>query len=58
MIVISIQTTELLRFLGTLQLSANISELRTVVRLNAQAIISPELPLASEPVRGLHQRDQ
>src|SRR5216683_1090423 len=58
MIVILIQTTELLWFFGTLQLSANISVLRTVVRLNAQATIGPELPLAAEPVRGLNQRDQ
>jgi hypothetical protein len=41
-------------FWGTLHLSANISVLRTVVRLNAQATIGPQLPLAAEPVRGLH----
>src|SRR5260370_37898506 len=58
MVVISIQTTELLRFLGALQLSTHKTELRTVVGLNAQATVGPELPLAAEPVRGLHQRDQ
>src|SRR6266700_6541718 len=58
MIVISIQTTNLLGFLGALHLSAHKAELRTVVGLNAQATVGPELPLAAEPVRGLHQRDQ
>src|SRR5271157_4716367 len=58
MVVISIQTTDLLGFLGALQLPAHKAVLRTVVRLNAQATIGPELPLAAEPVRSLHQRDQ
>src|SRR5438552_2650389 len=58
MVVVLIQTTQLLRFFGTLHLSANISVLRTVVRLNAQAAISPQLPLAAKPVRSLHQRNQ
>ncbi len=40
MIVISIQTTELLGFLGALQLSTDKAELRTVVRLNAQATMT------------------
>src|SRR5712671_7156681 len=57
-VVISIQTTNLLGFPGALQLSADKAELRTVVRLNAQATIGPQLPLASEPMRGLYQRDQ
>jgi NAD(P)-dependent dehydrogenase (short-subunit alcohol dehydrogenase family) len=30
---------------------------RTVARLNAQATIGPQLPLAAKPVRGLHQCD-
>jgi hypothetical protein len=51
MVVISIQTTELLRFLGELQLSTHKAVLRTVVGLNAQAAVGPELPLAAEPVR-------
>src|SRR6202051_404292 len=58
MVVISIQPTNLLRFLGELQLSAYKTVLRTVVGLNAQPTVGPELPLAAEPVRGLHQRDQ
>src|SRR5438552_17578256 len=58
MVVISIQTTNLLGFLGALQLSAHKAELRTVVGLNAQPTVGPELPLAAEPVRGLHQCDQ
>ena len=58
MVVVLIETTDLLRLFGTLYLSANISVLRTVVGLNAQPTIGPELPLAAEPVRGLHQRDQ
>src|SRR6266851_5591424 len=58
MVVVPIETTDLLRFLGALQLSANISVLRTVVRLNPQTTIGPQLPLAAEPVRSLHQRDQ
>src|ERR1039457_1143779 len=41
MVVISIETTDLLRFFGTLHLSANISVLRTVVSLNAQPTIGP-----------------
>ena len=58
MVVISIQTTNLLGFIGALQLSVYKAELRTVVGLNAQPAVGPELPLAAEPVRGLHQRDQ
>ena len=58
MVVVLIQTTELLGFLGALQLSTDKAELRTVVRLNPQATIGPRLPLTSEPVRGLDQRDQ
>jgi hypothetical protein len=57
MIVIVIQTPNLLRFLGALQLSANIAVLRTVPRLDAQATIGPQLPLAAEPVWGLYQRE-
>jgi hypothetical protein len=56
MIVILIQTTELLGFLGALQLSADKAELRTVVRLNAQATVGPELPLAAEPVKPTRNR--
>src|ERR1700722_13485316 len=58
MVVISIQPTNLLRLLGELQLSAYKTVLRTVVGLNAQPTVGPELPLAAKPVRGLHQPDQ
>src|SRR5580693_746202 len=57
-IVILIQTTQLLGFLGALQLSVNIAVLRAVVGLNPKATIGPQLPLAAEAVRGLHQPDQ
>ena len=40
MVVISIQTTNLLGFLGALQLSAHKAELRTVVGLNAQPAVT------------------
>ena len=43
MIVISIQTTELLGFLGALQLSTHKAELRTIMRLNAQATVGNNL---------------
>src|SRR5260370_8388530 len=58
MVVISIQSMELLGFLRKLQLSTHKTVLRTFVGLNAQPTVGPELPLAAEPVRGLHQRDQ
>ena len=41
MVVVPIQTTELLRFLGSLQLSTHKAELRTVVGLNAQPAVHP-----------------
>ena len=58
MVVILIETANLLRFFRTLQLSVHVAILRTVAGLNAQPTIGPELPFATEPVRGLHQRDQ
>ena len=58
MVVVLIQTTQLLGFLGALQLSAHIAVLRTVVGLNPQATVGPQLPLAAEAVRSLYQRDQ
>ena len=53
MIVILIQTTNLLRLFRTLQLSVHIAILRTVAGFNAQPTIGPELPFATEPVRRL-----
>ena len=58
MVVIPIETANLLRFLCTLQLSAHEMVLRTVTRLNAQPTVGPELSFATEPVRSLHQPDQ
>src|SRR3984893_4431096 len=58
MVVISIQPTNLLGFLGALHLSAHKAVLRTIAGLNAQPAVGPELPLAAKPVRGLHQPDQ
>src|SRR5947209_18284630 len=58
MVMILIETTNLLGFFGTLQLSADVAILRTVVGLDAQPTISPELPFATEPMRGLHQCHQ
>src|SRR5260370_37673645 len=57
-VVILIETTNLLRFFRTLQLSVHVAILRTVAGLNAQPTIGPELPFAPEPVRRLHQREQ
>ena len=58
MVVIPIETANLLRFFRTLQLPLHVAILRTVAGLNAQATVSPELSLAPEPVWRLHQRDQ
>jgi hypothetical protein len=51
-VVVLIETTELLGFFGVLQLSSDKAELRTVVGLDTQATIGPQLPFAPEPVRG------
>src|SRR5260370_35208078 len=58
MLVISIQPTELLWSLRTLQLSSHVAVLRTVMRLNRQAAVGPQLPLGAESVRCLNQRNQ
>jgi hypothetical protein len=50
MIVIPIETTNLLSFFRTLQLSANKPVLRTVAGLDAQPAVGPELLIAA-PVR-------
>ncbi len=57
-VVILIQTTDLLWLFGTLQLSVYITMLRAVVRYHRQATVGPQLPLAAEPVRRLHQSQQ
>jgi hypothetical protein len=58
MVVILIETANLLRFFRALQLSNYIAVLRTVPRLNPQPTVSPELSFATEPVRGLHECQQ
>ena len=58
MVVILIETTNLLRLFRTLQLPLHVAILRTVAGLDAQPTIGPELPLATEAMRGLHQRNQ
>src|SRR5882757_6511602 len=58
MVVILIETANLLRFFRTLQLSVHVAILRTVAGLNAQPTIGPELPFAAEAMRRLHQCDQ
>ena len=58
MVVILIQTTNLLWFFRALQLSTDIAVLRTLVRLNAQPTVGPQLSLAAESMRSLHQRQQ
>jgi hypothetical protein len=45
--------TQLLRLVGTLQLSGHVAVLRTVARLDRQTTVRPQLPLAAEPMRGL-----
>ena len=58
MIVILIEPTQLLWFLGTLQLSSHVTVLRAVVRLNRETAVGPQLPLGAKPMRRLHQRHQ
>ena len=53
-IVTPLQTTNLLRFFRTLQLSVDKAVLRLVAGLDAQPTVSPELSLAAETVRRLH----
>ena len=47
-IVILVQTTDLLWLFGTLQLAIDITMLRAVVRLHRQATVGPQLPFAAE----------
>jgi len=57
-VVVPIQTTDLLRFFRTLQFSADKAVLRTILRFNTQASVGPQLSFAAEPVWGLHQCQQ
>ncbi len=49
-VVILVQTTDLLWLFGTLQLAIHITMLRAVVRLHRQATVGLQLPFAAEPV--------
>src|ERR1017187_3122639 len=57
MIMILIEPTQLLWFLGTLQLSSHVTVLRAVARLDRETAVGPQLPLGAETMRGLDQRD-
>src|ERR1700719_2549464 len=57
MVVILIESANLLWFLRPLQLSVHVTVLRAVVCLYCQTDVGPQLPLAAEPVRGLHKCD-
>src|SRR5580700_11998105 len=57
-VVILVQTSDLLWLFGTLQLSVHITMLCAVVRLHPQTAVGPQLPLAAEPVGRLHQGQQ
>jgi hypothetical protein len=52
MVVVFIETTKL-PLLGTLQLSCYVAVLSTVVRLDGQTAIGPQLPLGTKSMRGL-----
>src|SRR5580700_10038536 len=57
-IMILIEPTQLLWFLGTLQLSSHVTVLRAVMRLNRETAVGPQLSLGAETMRGLDQRDE
>jgi hypothetical protein len=54
-VVILVQTADLLWLFGALQLSVYVAILSAVVRHHGQTTIGPQLPLAPEPVRRLHE---
>src|SRR6266853_5113289 len=57
-IMILIEPTNLLGLLRTLQLSAHVTVLRTVARIDRQSAVCPQLPLGAETMRRLDQRDE
>ena len=57
-IMILIEPTNLLGLFRTLELSAHVTVLRTVARIDRQSAVRPQLSLAAEPMWSLHQRDQ
>ena len=54
-VAVLIEAANLLRLFRPLRLSVHGRILRAVVRFDGQNTIGPSLPLAPEPVRGLHQ---
>jgi hypothetical protein len=58
MIVVLIEPAQLRWFLGTLQLSTHVLVLRTVAGVDRQSAVRPQLPLGTEAMRGLDQRQQ
>src|SRR5207245_6619183 len=56
--VILIEPTQLLWFLGTLQLSSHVMVLRDIARLNRETAVGAQLPLGAETKRGLDQGDE
>lgn len=57
MIVVVIQSMQLLRFPATEQLSVYVAVLRTVMRLQCQSTIGPQLTRVAEAVRRLDEGD-
>src|ERR1700730_16950393 len=57
-VMILVESTKLLRFLGTSQLSFDVAVLRTVVRLQPKTAVGPQLSLGAKTVGRLDQRDQ
>ena len=57
-IVILVEAANLLWLVGTLQLSVHVAILRAVVGHHGQTTLGPQLPLAPEPLRRLHQGHQ
>ena len=55
---VGIQPTELLWFLGALQLSLDIAVLRAVVGFQRKPAVGPQLPLGAESMGCLQQRKQ
>src|SRR3984893_3044563 len=58
MIVIFVQSADGHSFLGAFQLTANEAIFPTIVGSQRQSAVSPQLPLGTEAMGGLHQSDQ
>src|ERR1700730_546594 len=57
-VMILVESTKLLRFLGSSQLPVDVAVLRTVVRLQPKTAVGPQLSLGAKTVERLNQRDQ